>query len=185
MKSWGRCVIGGMVLPLFLGCAYDTGVVPQSLQNQVDRTINFSQLKASPSSYSGRLLVLGGEVLSAKRLKEWTRIEVLQLPLDGSQEPGTDRTRSEGRFLAIQREFLDPATIPAGTRITVAGEVIGATTMPLDETEYTYPTLEVKNLKVWPKFVQPPYPYGPWPYAYWGWPYWGPYPYRWGYPYWW
>lgn len=182
-------IIGGLLFPLLSSCAgYDSNVVPRALQNQVDRTIEFSQLQASPFSYRGRLLVLGGEVLSAKRLKEGTRIEVLQLPLEGSQEPGFDRTRSEGRFLAIQKEFLDPATIPAGTRVTVTGEVTGATTMPLDETEYTYPTLEVKNLKVWPKFARRPYPYRPWPYAYWGpYPYWGPYgPYPWGYPpYWW
>lgn len=174
-----------MLLPV--ACAYDSGVVPKSLQSQVDHTVEFSQLKESPSSYSGRLLVLGGEVLSAKRLKSGTRIEVLQLPLDGSQEPFPDRTMSEGRFLAVQKDFLDPATIPPGTRITVAGEVTGATTLPLDETEYNYPTLEVKNLKVWPKYRQA-YPYRfPYPYAYWGpWgPYWGPYPYRWGYPYWW
>jgi outer membrane lipoprotein len=175
------------VFPLLGACAYDPGVVPRALQNQVDRTVEFNQLKASPSSYSGRLLVLGGEVLSAKRLKGGTRIEVLQLPLDDAQEPSLERTRSEGRFLVVQKDFLDPATIPAGTRITVTGEVIGATTLPLDETEYTYPTLEVKNLKVWPRFRQP-YAYHPWPpYSYWSpWgPYWGPYPYRWGYPYWW
>ncbi len=94
---------------------------------------------------------------------------------------------SRGRFLAFQQTFLDPATVPAGTRVTIVGEVTGATTLPLDETDYTYPTLEIKNIKVWPKAEGYPYWYSP--YAgpsYWG-PYWHPY---WGPPwrrhlYWW
>lgn len=134
---------------LLVGCT-PAGLGPASLQMQVDRTLTFAQLKASPDSYRGKLVAAGGEVLSAKRLKEGTRIEVLQIPLEGSQAPGRDRTASEGRFLAIQQEFLDPATIPPGTRLTIVGEVTGSTTLPLDETDYTYPTLDIKHLTVWP-----------------------------------
>jgi outer membrane lipoprotein len=133
---------------LLAGCA--ASVLPASLQLQVDRTLTFAQLKDSPDSYRGRLVIVGGEVLSAKRLKEGTRIEVLQIPLEDSYAPGKDRTTSEGRFLAMQKEFLDPATLPPGTRGTIVGEVTGATTLPLDETDYTYPTLEIRHLKVWP-----------------------------------
>jgi outer membrane lipoprotein len=131
------------------GCA-ESDVIPASLEHSIDRSVAFPDLKSSPDSYRGRLVVVGGEVLSAKRLKSGTRIEVLQIPLTSAQEPGTDRTASEGRFLATQRDFLDPATIPHGTRVTIVGEVTGGTTLPLDETDYTYPTLEIRHLKVWP-----------------------------------
>ncbi|MBI4400431.1 MAG: Slp family lipoprotein [Nitrospirae bacterium] len=165
-----------LILSILLSACASYNVVPASLESQLDRTLTFSQLKESPNSYKGRLVVLGGETLAAKRLKQGTRIEVLQLPLERSLEPGTDRTASQGRFLVLQREFLDPATIPPGTRITVVGEVIGEMTLPLDETEYLYPLLEVKTIKVWPqplvRFYPPPsmtYPYwslspyrGPW-----------------------
>lgn len=163
------------------GCASNS-VVPAQLEPQVDRKVSFAQLKDSPDSHHGRLVVLGGEVLSAKRLKEGTQIEVLQLPLGSSDAPERDRTASEGRFIALHPGFLDPATVPAGTRVTVVGEVTGVKTMPLDETEYTYPVLEVKHIKVWPKYemARPYYPYPYWgPYGYyrpWGYP-WGPYPY--------
>ena len=159
-----------------LGCASEP-VVPPSLQGQLDRTLTFTQLKESPTSYRGRIVVFGGEVLSAKRLKEGTRIEVLQVPLDSFYAPGTDRTSSQGRFLALQKEFLDPATLPPGTRVTVTGEVTGATTLPLDETEYTYPLLEIKSLKVWPPSFESRPNYGPYNGPYWG--RWGPYPYWW------
>ena len=49
----------------------------------------------------------------------------------------------------MQREFLDPATLPPGTRITVTGEVSGSITLPLDETDYTYPVIDIKRVQVW------------------------------------
>jgi outer membrane lipoprotein len=173
------------LMVLLPGCAStNTSVVPPSLRLQIDPSLTFSQLKESPDSYRGRLLLLGGEVLTAKRLKDGTRIEVLQLPLEDSQEPVLDRTGSEGRFVAMQKEFLDPATIPAGTRITLVGEVTGVTTLPLDETEYAYPTLEIRSLKVWPDLAASRNQYGRSPGPGWG-PWWGPYSSYWGsYPYW-
>ncbi|TAJ26482.1 MAG: hypothetical protein EPO64_06380 [Nitrospirae bacterium] len=181
------CLVTATFLP---GCASST-VIPAAFQQQLDRTLTFRQLKESPDSYQGRLVVLGGEVLSAKRLKAGTRIEILQLPLDNSHEPGTDLTASEGRFLAMQEEFLDPATLPEGTRVTIVGEVTGVTTLPLDEVEYVYPTLEIKHLKVWtgPTAAGPSYlsAMGPYWSPYWmpfSGPYWGgPFSY-WNAPYW-
>ncbi len=169
-----------LLLPaLLFGCASTT---PEPYSDQAER-VSFIEIKASPESHKGRVVVLGGEVLAAKRLKEGTRIEVLQLPLNGSNEPGTDLTKSQGRFVAIQRDFLDPATVPPGTRVTITGEVTGSITLPLDETEYTYPVLEIKNLKVWPRTVDGPIRIRPHYGPYWGPPYWGPY--YWGrYPYW-
>ncbi|MFZ1556799.1 MAG: Slp family lipoprotein, partial [Nitrospira sp.] len=37
----------------------------------------FSQIKAAPDSFKGQTLVLGGQVLAARRMKDGTRIEVL------------------------------------------------------------------------------------------------------------
>lgn len=147
--------------------------------------LSFTQIKADPALYKGQPVTLGGEVLSARRLKDGTRIEILQLPLGSSLQPSLDRTQSQGRFVAVQQEFLDPATIPPGTFVTVTGEVGGSVTLPLDETEYTYPLVEVRSLRVWaPQETAPrfrPYPYmGPGPY--WS-PYWSPYRRSW--PYYW
>jgi outer membrane lipoprotein len=147
------------------------------------QALTFLQVKAAPDSLKGQAVVFGGVVLTARRLKDGTRIEILQLPLDRSTRPGYDLTRSQGRFIALQREFLDPATLPSGTRITVTGEVSGSITLPLDETDYTYPVIDIKQLHVWARSedVAPrirPY-MGPGPY--WG-PYWGPFWQPW--PYW-
>lgn len=166
---------------LVAGCA-GVPVIPPDLKEKVDWSISFLQLKASPPSYQGRLLVLGGMVLNVKPLKQdGTRIEVLQLPLDNEYEPLNRLTNSSGRFVAFHNDFIDPATIPVGTGITVVGEVTGATNLQIDDVDYTYPTLNIKSMTVWvpkpPVFWGRPYPYFG---AYWG-SYWGPY---WGPPYW-
>jgi len=159
----------------------ETGVGEGSAANAV----SFLQVKAAPDSFKGQSVVFGGQVLSARRLKEGTRIEILQLPLDRSGYPGPDLMQSQGRFVALHKDFLDPAILPYGTRVTVTGDITGSVTLPLDETEYTYPVVEAKHLQVWSAAdnatQRRPYPYmGPGPY--WG-PYYGPYgrpwPYRW------
>jgi hypothetical protein len=53
--------------------------------------------------------------------------------------------------------FLDPATVPAGTLLTVIGVVTGSATRPLDESEYAYPVVEIKHLIDWNEAI----PHGP------------------------
>ena len=117
----------------------------------------------------------------AKRLKDSTQLTILQLPLINEQEPTTELTQSQGRFIAEQKDFLDPATVPPGSRVTLVGELSGSIPQSLDETVYTYPTLIIKHLKAWPAYPSDYDRYGPYyrqsylypyPYAY---PYWGPY----------
>ena len=52
------------------GCASSPMVVPDTLKNQVDPGLTFPQLLQNSESYHGKILMLGGEVLSAKRLAE-------------------------------------------------------------------------------------------------------------------
>ncbi|NOT21168.1 MAG: hypothetical protein HOP22_00360 [Nitrospiraceae bacterium] len=162
--------------------------VPPELEQQVDTSITFADLRAAPGSYVGRVIMVGGVVITAKRTEDRTEIEVLQLPAEAGGPSTTERTSSEGRFLAVRETFLDPATVPPGTPITVIGAVTGSTTRPLDDSEYTYPVLDIKHLTDWnavasrrsesgvSAFYGPSYQ----PFGYWGRPY-GAYPY-WGRP---
>lgn len=132
------------------GCVGAPGIPPE-LDVDADRSVTFADLLASSDAYKGRTLILGGQVLSATMLRDGTRIEVLHLPLDNMMAPVTQLTTSQGRFLAVSHKPFDPATIPAGTRITVAGEVADRVTLALDGSEYTYPLLKVKTVVVWPR----------------------------------
>lgn len=171
-----RTLLSTLILLVILaGCA-------STQETEERQALTFTQVKAAPDSFKGQSAVFGGKILASRRQKDSTRIEVLQLPLDKSLRPGYDLTQSQGRFIALQREFLDPATLPPGTRITVTGVVSGSITLPLDETDYTYPVIDIKRVQVLAvsEDVAPrtrPY-MGPGPY--WGGYrpfFWGPYPY--------
>ncbi|MBX3301945.1 MAG: Slp family lipoprotein [Nitrospira sp.] len=149
-----------LVLVLMPGCASQR-VVPDELKPLVDRAVTFREVVAAPESHEGRILVLGGEVLKVKRLKNGTQIEFLQLPLDKNERPILNRQRSDGRFFAIQKEFFDPATIAEGTMMTIVGEVFKAKTDYLDDVEYRYPVVIVKHLHIWQE--EPPDYVRPWP----------------------
>lgn len=145
VRTFQALIIG--MAALAAGCA--TPVVPESLAPQIDHAVTFNHIAESPESYRGKVVVVGGEILKAKALKGGTQLEVLQLPLDSDQEPVTDRMESKGRFLALQKEFLDPATIAEGTRVTIVGEVTGSSIEKMDEADYRFPTFDVKYLYRW------------------------------------
>ncbi len=165
---------------MLTGCALtgdQAGTLPSGASS-----VSYAQVKAAPESYSGQPVTFGGKVLGARRLKEGTRIEILQLPLTDSLRPTVDLGKSQGRFVAQQQEFLDPATVPPGTFVTVTGEMAGSLTLPLDETEYTYPLVRINNLRVWMEDDEEPprirRPIGPYWSPYWS-PYWHSWPYYW------
>jgi outer membrane lipoprotein len=169
IRRWSA--LAGSVMLISSGCV--------SMDDQRESgppQVTYAQLKTSPETLRGQTVTFGGKVLSAKRLKQGTRIEILQLPLDPSLKPTPDLTKSQGRFVAMKTEFLDPATIPSGTFVTVTGDVAGSVTLPLDEMEYLYPVVEIKNLRVWPAEEEKPPRLRPYPYMVPG-PSWRPWPY--------
>jgi outer membrane lipoprotein len=147
-------------------------VVPTGLRSQVDETVSFSDLRNAPSQYEGRIIMLSGVVLNAKRAEDKTEIEILQTPTKSGM-PSADRSRSGGRFIAVDSGIVDPATVEKGSPVTVIGEVSGTMVKPMDEGHYTYPVVVVKQLVDWSQELTPRYAgYGPSPY-YGG--YYGPY----------
>jgi outer membrane lipoprotein len=154
MKAWYSqcmtCIIRryAVLAVILVGCTASPKVIPESLEAQIDKNVTFLELQDNPASHAGKTVVLGGEVLSAKRLRTGTLLEIFQIPLRDWQPTG-DRTESQGRFLAFNKAGLDPAAIPPSMRVTVVGDVTGATKQALDESEYTYPTVEIRHIKVW------------------------------------
>ena len=167
--------IGATILvTLFIasGCA---PVVSKGLRVQVDEEIRFEKVIQDPEAYEGKVVVWAGVIIAAKNRKEGTLIEVLQKPSDKNRRP-KNVDRSEGRFLALYDGYLDVAIYAGGREVTVAGEIKGKRVLPLDDIEYTYPVISVKEIHLWPpkrenRFYPYPYRYYPlWLYY----PYWGP-----------
>ena len=134
---------------LLLSACTSSKVIPPDLKEQIDSSVTFRDLKASPQTFQGRTVLLGGEVLGARRVQDGVELEMLQLPVKGDDPPVERRTESQGRFLAVDRPGGDPASYPPGTRLTLIGTVTGDETRRLDESTYQYPVIDVKHLYVW------------------------------------
>lgn len=160
-------------------------VVPERLESRVDRDLRYVDVKQSPEQYQGKLMLAGGKVLSAQRLQDGTRIEVLQIPLSDELMPVGPEAESKGRFVAMDvgnAHVADPAVFDQDKRITLVGEVVGTSKVTIGEVEQQVPKLAVKHMTVWDwdrvRGGYAPYYGYRYPYA---WGYRGYY----GYPYYW
>ncbi|HXH12751.1 MAG TPA: Slp family lipoprotein [Alphaproteobacteria bacterium] len=138
-------LIGYLAL-IGMGCAH---VVSEPLRQQADTTLSFAELRANPEAFKGHTVILGGEILQTTNLREGTRIEILQRPLNSSGRPVfTDDTG--GRFMAFCQEYLDPAVYAPRRRITVAGQVLGSHTGKVGEVDYLYPLISCQEVHLFP-----------------------------------
>jgi len=160
---------------LLTGCAH---VISDESRNLVDSTIQFQSLRSNPDSYVGKYVMLGGTIAAVRNSKEGSQLEVVQSPLESDELPEEASHSSGGRFLATTSRFLDPLVYKMGRRVTIVGQVQGKKTLPIDQVDYTYPIITIREIHVWSKseLEQPPYP----PPGYYNDPFWygGP-------PYWW
>ena len=191
------CLLAAFLFSACAKSAHQTGqatvdnLISADLMAQVDQSVAFADLRAAPTQYVGRTVLFSGLAMNARRVRDRTEIEVLQLPTESGMTAADRKARSEGRFLAVQSEgFLDPAIIEKGSPLTIVGQVIGETTRELDEGEYRYPVLNIRRLIDWNDTrarddgrYEPSYYgryggyYGPWSNWYYGFgsPFWGPY----------
>jgi outer membrane lipoprotein len=130
-----------------IGCA---PVISSNLRTEADPYLTFSLVQKAPSQFKGKIVIWSGSIIKTTNTPQGTLIEVLQHAADSRGKP-VDTDHSEGRFMALDPKFLDPAIYAAGRLITVAGEIEGSRTQRMGEIDYLYPYLGVKELYLWPK----------------------------------
>jgi outer membrane lipoprotein len=140
-------VLTMMTIFLLSGCAH---VISKGVLQEVDTSISFMQLSKDPEAYTGKTVLLGGDILETQNLSDKTLVVVLQRPLGSQGQPGAGDV-SEGRFIITTPAFLDPAIYSSGRKLTVAGRVAGKEVRPLGEITYTYPVIEKRELYLWPE----------------------------------
>jgi outer membrane lipoprotein len=135
------------------GCARP---FPSRITDRVDKRVSFDDLHKDPGSYKGKWVMLAGFIVASRTEKDGsTYLEVVQKPADDWGRPyRTDE--SGGRFIAVSRQFLDPA-VYGGRVITVVGEVVGDSVRPLGGMAYRYPLITVEALHLWMPSYGPRY----------------------------
>ncbi len=138
------CLLAATILFL-TGCA---PVISSQSLSLVDREISFAELRQTPDRYIGKHFLLAGQIAGIWNSNEGSELEIVQFATDNRGEI-TDMSRSGGRFIARNAEFLEPAVYRNGLLVTVVGEMKGKKNMLIGDATYTYPVLVIREIYLW------------------------------------
>jgi outer membrane lipoprotein len=149
------------VLILFLFVAFTgcTHPISKNLRASLDPTVSIPVLFASPDSYIGKKVMMGGNIVETRNSPENTEIEVVQKPVDsfGNLDEGDMTT---GRFIFRRPGYLEPEIYKNGRDVIGAGVIVGVLTGKIGERDYLFPIIEPEELSLLPEYPDPPrYPY--------------------------
>lgn len=136
-------LLAGIVL--VTGCA---SVIPEALQEQVDREVQFSDLHPDPDRFEGRMVVLGGRIAALRPADGVTELEVRELPLEKQRESPRVSAQSGGRFLVAHHGSLDPDRYRPGRLVTIVGVVQGGRVLPGQD--IPKPVIASEYIHLWP-----------------------------------
>ncbi len=132
------------------GCMACGSVFAPDVRSQIDPTLSYAELAASPSSHAGRVILLAGTIVETINLENSTRITLLQYPAGRRHRPRTNQP-SGGRFLILVPGYLETEIYRPKRAVSVIGEVGGREELPLGQTTYAYPVLTPKEIHLWPE----------------------------------
>ncbi len=140
MKTFFYMVFAAVAL--LTGCAT---IISEQSRKLVDTDVKFSRLRESPESYIGKHVMLGGRIAGVRNSIDGSRIEIVQFSLDDNGIPEESMV-SNGRFLATSSDYLDDMIFQKGMLITLVGEIKGKITLRLDDMDYSYPVIAIREL---------------------------------------
>ena len=175
-------------LLVLVGCG--VRVLPEQAMQQVDPSVDFTQVKNDPERYAGTTLLLGGRIISNRSTQDGSLLEVLSYRVDRSGHP-LEIDEEGGRFLVRSDRFLDPEVYERGSLVTTTATVLGRGTSTVNDIDYSFPLLRLVAAHIWrtDTYLDPGrYPYHPYgfthpyrrfyrPFGYdpfWHDPFWGP-----------
>lgn len=127
-----------------------TGCVsaPQGLEPKQFEALNLKNVQVQDYDCRCVKVRLGGKVVSAKALKDKTKIEVLnQTVAYFSAKPIVD-SYSDGRFIAYLDGFVDPENLK-DQYVTVGGVLSGKELGKIDQADYSYPVVQADQYRIW------------------------------------
>lgn len=126
------------------GCAH---VMSDSGLKLANRSVPYAEIKKNPEQFAGKVVLVGGVIVGIKTGGDVIMLEVSQLELFNNGVPD-EFSHSQGRFLALSSELLDPAIYRPGKFVTIIGEIKGKKIMPILGADYPYPLISVKELRL-------------------------------------
>lgn len=138
-----------LMLAVFISLAACAGG-PRYDTRAATTDLTAAQVIAAPAAHLGKQVIWGGIIVATRNLPDYTEIEVLSYPLDGSQRPDSDRSE-QGRFLARYSGYLESVDYAPGRRITARGRVAQTLVGKVGDAPYTFPLLQAADIYLWPR----------------------------------
>ena len=161
------CGLKTAIITSMLFFTASCSVISSQVRKEAEPPVAFETLTKEANAYVGRTVIVGGYILATEKLADKTIILTLQAPLGFRNEPKS-RDESQGRFIVVHKDFLDPAVYGKDRKITVAGYVVGLTTKDDERCPNTCLNIESREIHLWPEyyyqgtkkyhFGDPPYP---------------------------
>jgi len=137
-------ILGLVGLFLLCGC---THIISEKSLALADPGITFSRIRENPDSFRGKFVILGGSIVDVRHGREAVQLEVVQYPLDSMEMPETT-SESEGRFMVSLPQEHASVLFRPGMVVTMAGEVAGRMSKPLNGGDYIYPVIVVREIHI-------------------------------------
>ena len=154
----GRLALLTAVLSVALLCGCGS-VISKEIRGRVNSDIAFKELIRQPELYKGETVIFSGEIIECVNAPDGTRLIILQLPVDQLERPIVG-DKSEGRFIAFDKQYLDPAIYQPGRLVTAAGVVDDPITRSIGEINYKYPVIKAEQIHLWRPVPPPEFRFG-------------------------
>ncbi|MDD2364715.1 MAG: Slp family lipoprotein [Desulfuromonadaceae bacterium] len=132
------------LLIITTGCSH---VMSEAGLATVDKSVMYKDIKSKPEILAGKKVLVGGIIAETRSSGDVMQLEVVQLDLLTNGVPD-DLSISEGRFLVVSGELLDPMIYRAGLLVTVIGEIKGQKVQKLESSDYRYPVISAKEIRL-------------------------------------
>ena len=152
--------------------------IPPEIRQSVEGAPTLSQVRQQLDDHQSTRVRWGGVILETENKQNSSEVTIIAFPLSSRGEPRVS-DNSQGRFVALVDEFLEPLVFSRDREITVTGTVLKSQTGKVGDYDYQYPVIAVEHYYLWPPKAEiddddyPPF----WWYDPWYRPYYPYYPY--------
>ena len=115
-----------------------------------DRSITPQQVVAGEDHHISSAIQWGGVIVSNQNLKYSTELEIIAYPLNSNGKPDTSAS-PQGRFIAINRGYLETVDYAIGRLTTLNGSIKEIRNGKVGNAHYRYPMVRVDRITLWPK----------------------------------
>ncbi len=140
-----RFLAAVIVLLQLVACA----TTPPLDTRGVDQRITTRQAVATPDALRGRKILWAGVIVQGGNRQNSTQLEMLAYPLRSNNRPDTNAA-ALGRFIIVQRGYLETVDYAPGRSLTVVGTLDGVRHGKVGEADYDYPVVLSEQLRLWP-----------------------------------